>query len=90
MPRYLVERSFPDRWEVDTNAPGEAACSAVAVAHRLQGVTWLRSYVAADQKRSYCLVDAPSPEAVRLATAASCLPADRITEVRLLDPHFLV
>lgn len=78
MPRYLVERTFAAAWVA---APG-----ATSAAHAQQGVTWIHSYVAPDRCRSYCLVDGPSPEAVRLAARAGDLPADRITEVWHFDP----
>jgi hypothetical protein len=50
-------------------------------------VTWLHSYLAPDHSRSWCVVEGPSPEAVRLAARATGLPVDRITEVRSLDPY---
>ena len=53
------------------------------------GVTWLHSFVTPDRRRSFCIVDAPSPEAIRLAAQATALPVDRITEVRVFDPYFL-
>jgi hypothetical protein len=54
-------------------------------AHAVCGVTWLRSYLTADLGRSYCIVDGPSPEAVRQAARVSGLPIDRISEVRVLE-----
>ena len=86
MPRYLVERSFAEVWDAPATDEAPRSCSAVSKAHRYEGVTWLHSYLSADRKRSYCIVDGPSPEAVRRAACASQLPVDRITEVRVLDP----
>jgi len=37
---------------------------------------------------SFCVYDAPSPEAIRRAAARNGLPVGRITEVRVLDPYF--
>lgn len=51
-------------------------------------VTWIHSYVTGDKKRTFCIYDAPSPEAVRRAARLNKLPVDRITEVRVLDPYF--
>lgn len=82
MPRYLVERTFACAWEA---AAGTS--SAASDAHLREGVTWLRSYITGDRCRSYCIVDGPSPAAIRRAAARSGLPVDRISEVRLLDPH---
>jgi hypothetical protein len=39
-------------------------------------------------RRSLCIYDAPSPEAVRQAASKSDLPIDRITMVSVLDPYF--
>ena len=55
-----------------------------------EGVTWVHSYVSADKRASFCVYDAPSPEAVRRTAARNQLPVDRITEVRVLDPYFYV
>lgn len=89
MPRYLVERTFAECWAARADDAGVRSCNAVAGAHVRQGVTWLHSYVSADRLRSYCIVEGPTPEAVRLAAQASQLPVDRITEVRMLDPNFV-
>jgi hypothetical protein len=88
MPRYLVERSFAERWDARADDAGVRSCGAVAGAHERHGVTWLHSYLCADRQRSYCIVEGPSPEAVRMAARASQLPVDRISEVQMLDPHF--
>ena len=91
MPRYLVERTFyaPDR--AGTVADGSAAnhCDKVIRANAREGVTWIRSFVTPDRRRSFCIVDSPSPEAIRVAAQATALPVDRITEVRVFDPYFL-
>lgn len=86
MPRYLVERTFTECWNARADEAGARSCSAVAGACGREGVTWLHSYLSADRLRSYCIVEGPTPEAVRLAARASQLPVDRITEVRMLDP----
>ena len=54
-----------------------------------EGVTWLQSYVSANDKATFCVYEAPSPEAIRRAAARNGLPVDRITQVRVLDPHFV-
>ena len=52
------------------------------------GVTWIHYYVTPDRKRTFCVYDAPTPEAVRRVANRNKLPVDRITEVRVLDPYF--
>lgn len=88
MPRYLVERTFPDGLAIPTDQNGAAACSGVVLRNAEGGVTWVHSYVSPDKKQTFCIYDAPSPEAIRSAAKRSQLPVDKITEVRVLDPYF--
>ena len=53
-----------------------------------ENVTWLHSYVSDDKRRTFCVYDAPSPEAIRKANGRNDLPVDRITPVQVLDPYF--
>lgn len=91
MPRYLVERTFCARAGAETAAEGHAVDHREEVirANAREGVTWIHSFVTPDRCRSFCIVDSPSPEAIRVAAQATALPVDRITEVRVFDPYFL-
>src|SRR5512147_1895749 len=88
MPRYIVERGFPDRLKVPSSDEGARAVQEIVARNADFGVTWIHSYVSEDRKKTFCLYDAPSPEAVRRAAAANGLPVDRIVAVRVLDPYF--
>jgi hypothetical protein len=88
MPRYLVERSFPDGLAVPLSEAGAQACQDVVAINAEQLVTWVHSYVTADRKHTFCVYDAPTPEAIRQVAERNKLPVDRITEVRVLDPYF--
>jgi hypothetical protein len=88
MPRYLVERSFPDGFLLDTDGVGTQRYGDVVERNADDGVTWLHSYVSDDRTRTFCLYDGPSPEAIRKTAARNRLPVDRITQVRVLDPYF--
>ena len=88
MPRYLVERSITDGLHIPMDAIGAKTCAAVVGTNLDYGVTWIHSYVTPDKTKTYCIYDAPSPEAVRRSATANKLPVDRITEVRVLDPYF--
>ena len=90
MPRYLVERTFPDSLALP--GPDQGAQSRVTLIENnaLDGVTWVHSYIAPDRKKSFCIYDAPTPEAVRRAAQRNGLPVDRITEVCVLDPYCYV
>lgn len=88
MPRYLVERSFPDGLSIPMNNEGRAAVAGVVARNAEQGVTWVHSYVSPDRKNTFCIYDAPAPETVRKVADANGLPVGRITEVSVLDPYF--
>ena len=88
MPRYMVERTFPDGLEIPVNADGANVCLRVVGRNAELGVTWVHSYVSDDKKKTYCVYDAPNPEAIHQAAEKSSLPIDRITSVSVLDPYF--
>ncbi len=88
MARYVVERTFADGLGITPDAAGAAACDEVVATNARAGVTWLHSYVTGDRSRTFCIYDAPSPQAIREVAALNGLPVDRITEVRVLDPYF--
>ena len=87
MPRYVIERSFPNGLGIPAGAEGADACRQVIERNELEGVTWIHSYVSDDHIKTFCVYDAPSPEAVRKAASDLSLPVDAITEVRVLDPY---
>ena len=88
MPRFVVERTFPEGLAIPATEEGKQVCLTVIGNNSMDGVTWVHSYVTADKKRTFCIYDAPSAEAVRVAAKRNSLPVDRITEVRVLDPYF--
>jgi Protein of unknown function (DUF4242) len=88
MARFMVERSFPDGLEIPLTEQGAQACMSVVGTNAELGVTWVHSYVTEDHKKTFCIYDAPSPEAIRKAAKLNQLPADEITPVRVLDPYF--
>ena len=46
-----------------------------------EGVRWLFSFLSADRRRTYCLYEAPSPEAIRAAAIRANVPVDEVVEV---------
>ena len=88
MPRYLVERKFPDGLAIPLDDAGAKQCLDVVDGNAGFAVTWIHSYVSLDKTTTCCVYDGPTPEAIRQAAEASGLPVDRITEVRVLDPYF--
>jgi Protein of unknown function (DUF4242) len=72
----MVERRFADELE--------AAADVVDGINRIneeEGVRWLYSFVSADRRKTYCLYEASSPDAIRQAAVRAGLPADVIVEV---------
>ena len=88
MPRYMVERTFPQGLSIPQTAEGAQACLGVVGRNAEEGVTWVHSYVTPDKKQTFCIYDGPSPEAIRTVAQRNQLPVDRITEVSVLDPYF--
>ena len=88
MPRYIIERTFPDGLEIPMNAKGTEVTRKVVGRNAEEGVTWVHSYVTQDKKKTFCVYDGPSPEAIRKVAERNGLPVDRISEVRVLDPYF--
>jgi len=88
MPRYIVERTFPDGLDIPTTDAGAKTCLAVIENNAEERVTWVTSYVSTDRTKTYCVYDGPSAEAIDRASAANGLPIDAVAEVRVLDPYF--
>jgi hypothetical protein len=88
MPRYLVERSFPDGLTIPTNDAGARTCLDVVQNNAEEQVTWVTSYVSTDHTKTFCIYDGPTPESIHRAAAANGLPVTSVSEVRILDPYF--
>jgi Protein of unknown function (DUF4242) len=88
MPRYVVERTFAEGLVIPVDADGAELCLGVVDRNADEGVTWIHSYVSDDRRKTFCVYDAPTPEAIRKTAARNLLPVDRITQVRVLDPYF--
>jgi hypothetical protein len=88
MPRYMVERTFKGGLEIPVNAEGAKVCMAVVGTNLTDGVTWVHSYVSEVKQKTFCIYDAPNPEAIRRVAEKNKLPVDKITQVSVLDPYF--
>jgi hypothetical protein len=76
MPMYVIERNFAEQLDVQTLDK-----EGVNLINEEVGVRWLYSFLSADKKKTYCLYEAPNPDALREAAARAGLPADVIVEV---------
>ncbi len=88
MPRYLVERTFPEGLDIPISDEGIKGVQTVVDNNSDEGVTWVHSYVSTDKRKTYCVYDGPTPDAIRTVAAGNGLPVDSILEVRVLDPYF--
>ncbi len=88
MPRYLVERQFPEGLAIPPGQPGVQVCREIVDTNAAEGVTWVHSYVSEDHRKTFCVYDAETPEAIRETAARNGLPVEQITQVRVLDPYF--
>ncbi|HTX00756.1 MAG TPA: DUF4242 domain-containing protein [Acidimicrobiales bacterium] len=76
MPIFMVERRFAEELEA-----GAEELDGISRINDEEGVRWLYSFLAADKRKTYCLYEASSPEAIRSAATRAGLPADTIVEV---------
>lgn len=88
MPRYVVQRTFPEGLHIPVENGGAELCRGVVERNAEEGVTWISSFVSEDKTRTFCIYDAPTPEAIRKTAARNELPVDQITRVSVLDPYF--
>jgi hypothetical protein len=76
MPVYMIERTFADQLDMS-----EDEVNLLEEINGDEGVSWLFSFLSADRHRTYCLYEAPSPDAIIAAAKRAGIPADVITEV---------
>ena len=88
MPRFMVERTFPDGLHIPPTEGGSEACLTVVGRNAENGVTWVHSYVSADKTKTFCIYDGPNEAAIRDAATKNGLPIDAVTPVSVLDPYF--
>ena len=82
LPLFLIERSFADLVATD---PETAA--AIKLVNDEIGIQWLFSFLSADKRKTYCLYEAPTAEAIRVAARRLGLPVDTIVEVSEVGPE---
>ncbi|AZO28440.1 MULTISPECIES: DUF4242 domain-containing protein [Mesorhizobium] len=76
MPRYVIERDFADQLNLT-----KEGVEGVNLVNAEEGVQWIFSFLSADRKKTYCLYEAPNPEAIRAAARRNNIPADVIIEI---------
>ncbi len=82
MALYLIERNFAEEL-----IASDELISDVLKVNETVNVDWLFSFLSADRKKTYCLYEASSPEAIMEAARLAGIPADVIVEVSDLRPE---
>jgi len=72
----MIERNFA----TSLNASAEDLRAIVDI-NSVVGVKWLYSFLSADKRKTYCLYEAESGEAIREAARRAGLPADFVIEI---------
>jgi Nickel responsive protein SCO4226-like len=76
MPIYVIERRFAEQIDVSVEDVKE-----IEAVNADENVQWIFSFLTVDRMRTYCLYEAPSPDALRAAARRLNIPADAIVEV---------
>ena len=82
MPVYMIERTFADQLDLSSED-----VQLIDEINADEGVRWLFSFLSADRRRTYCLYEAPSPEAIVEAARRANVPADVVVEVGGASPE---
>ena len=80
MPLFLIERPFADLVPTD-----DESMAAIKLVNDEIGVEWLFSFLSADKRKTFCLYEAVSPEAIPAAQRVG-IPVDAIIEVSEMGP----
>ena len=82
MPLYMIERTFAEQLDLTRND-----VKLIEEINADEGVRWLFSFLSADQRRTYCLYEAPSPDAIMAAARRAKIPANAVVEVGPAAPE---
>jgi len=84
MPLYVIEREFAEELELTSDD-----VRLIDHINADEGARWLFSFLSADRRHTYCLYEAPSPEAILAAARRANVPADVIVEVSAASPELM-
>jgi len=83
---FIIERNFAEQI-----APSIDDVKSIGVVNLEVGVKWLYSFLSADKRKTYCLYEADSAEAIREAAKRAGLPADVVIELAgRVDPAEII
>jgi hypothetical protein len=82
MPLYVIERAFAEQLDLTSDD-----VRLIDEINADEGVRWLFSFLSADRRRTYCLYEAPSADAIVAAAKRANVPADVVVEVDAAAPE---
>lgn len=86
MKLFLIERNFAEELDV-----GAQEVEGITRINEDVGVKWLYSFLSADKRKTYCLYESESGDAIREAAERAGLPADVVIELsRQLSPESFI
>ena len=84
MPLYVVERNFAEQLDLTSDA-----IRLIDEINADEDVRWIYSFLSADRRRTYCLYEAPSADAIIAAAKKANVPADVVVEVGSASPDLV-
>lgn len=81
MPTFVVELKHAERMQLQ-----ELGLRSTSTSEADESITWLFSFLSADQHKTYCLFEAPSADVLLAAARRADLPSSAIVEVDRIDP----
>ena len=82
MPLYMIERNFAEQLDLTSDD-----VRLIDEINADEGVRWVFSFLSADRRRTYCLYEAPSADAIVAAAKRANVPADVVVEVDAAAPE---
>jgi hypothetical protein len=73
---FIIERNYAEQIN-----PSIDDVKAIGAINAQVGVKWLYSFLSADKRKTFCLYEAESAEAIREAARQAGLPADVVIEL---------
>ncbi len=78
----MIERNFAEQLDLSSKD-----VELIDEINADEGVHWLFSFLSADRRRTYCLYEAPSVDAIVAAAEKADVPADVVVEVGPAAPE---
>lgn len=76
MPIFMIERRYAEQLDADA--------ARIADINRIndeEGIRWLSSFLSLDKRKTFCLYESPSAEAIHRAAERAGLPSDVVVEL---------